>query len=146
MGLTAGLVPPRVEAQAKAGLLALVEHAVAEGWSLRRAAATLGLDHVWVLRWQTRACLGELADRRPGPDTPVHALLDWERAAIVKLAEQWGEIDRSHRKLAHRGSRLGVVHVSESTVLRVLAAEGITLPAPGGASQHRRGRGRTGPS
>ena len=40
----------------------------------------------------------------------------------------WGEIDRSHRKLAHRGSRLGLVHVSESTVLRVLAAEGIALP------------------
>ena len=40
----------------------------------------------------------------------------------------WGEIDRSHRKLAHRGSRLDLVHVSESTVLRVLAAEGIALP------------------
>ena len=60
----------------------------------------------------------------------MHALLDWERAAILKLAEEWGEVDRSHRKLAHCGSRLGVVHVSESTVLRVLAAEGLTLPAP----------------
>ena len=40
----------------------------------------------------------------------------------------WGEIDRSHRKLAHRGSRLDLVHVSESTVLRVLTAEGIALP------------------
>jgi transposase InsO family protein len=60
----------------------------------------------------------------------VHVLLDDERAVIVKLSEEWGEIDRSHRKLAHRGSRLGLVHVSESTVLRVLAAEGIVLPAP----------------
>jgi len=44
------------------------------------------------------------------------------------LFQAWGEIDRSHRKLAHRGSRLDLVHVSESTVLRVLAAEGIALP------------------
>jgi putative transposase len=131
LGLTAGLVPPRVDAEVKAGLLDLVGHAVNQGgWSLRRAAAALGLDHVRVLRWQTRARVGALADRRPGPDIPVHALLDWERAAILKLAEEWGEVDRSHRKLAHRGSRLGVVHVSESTVLRVLAAEGLTLPAP----------------
>jgi putative transposase len=59
----------------------------------------------------------------------VHALLDWERDAIVKLAEDWGEIDRSHRKLAHRGSRLEIVHVSESTVWRVLVAAGVILPA-----------------
>jgi hypothetical protein len=51
---------------------------------------------------------------------PLHALLDHERAAIIKLTEEWGEIDRSHRKLAHRGSRLGVVHVRESTAGRVL--------------------------
>lgn len=37
---------------------------------------------------------------------------------------------RSHRKLAHRGSRLGLVQVSESTVRRVLTAEGMALPAP----------------
>ena len=37
-------------------------------------------------------------------------------------------MDRSHRKLAHRGSRLELVHVSESTVRRVLAVEGYVLP------------------
>jgi hypothetical protein len=26
---------------------------------------------------------------------PLQALLDWERAAIVKVAEEWGEVDRS---------------------------------------------------
>ncbi len=132
MGLTAGLVPPRVDASVKAGLLALVEHAMSVGgWSLRRAAGTLGLDHVRVLRWQTRAALGRLDDARPGPDTPLHALLDWEKAAIVKLAEEWGEVDLSHRKLAHRGSRLDLVHVSESTLLRVLVTAGVHLPARG---------------
>jgi putative transposase len=46
----------------------------------------------------------------------------------VALFEAWGEIDRSHRKLAHRGSRLGLVHVSEATLRRVLAAGGLVLP------------------
>lgn len=129
MGLTAGPVPPRADATVKAGLLALVAHAQAEGgWSLRKAAAALGLDHVRVLRWLDRAAADRLVDAKPGPDVPLHALLDWERAAIVKLAEQWADIDRSHRKLAHRGSRLEMVYVSESTVLRVLIAEGVHLP------------------
>lgn len=117
-----------MDACVKAGLLALVEHAIDEGgWSLRRVCALLGIDVVRVLRWLDRRALGQLADTRPDI-TPLHALLDGERAAIVALYEVWGEIDRSHRKLAHRGSRLGVVHVWESTVLRVLAAEGLVLP------------------
>lgn len=118
-----------MDADVKAGLLALVEHGVTAGqWSSRRAAATVGLDHTRLLRWTVRAGLGRLADAKPGPHVPVHALLDWEREAIVKVAEEWGEVDRSHRKLAHRGSRLGVVHLSESTVLRVLEAAGMRLP------------------
>lgn len=131
MGLTAGLVPPRVDADVKAGLLELVAHAHREGgWSLRRSAALLGIEHTRLLRWTTRALDDRLTDARPGPDSAVHALLDWERAAILGLAEGWGEIDRSHRKLAHRGSRLGLVHVSESTCWRVLLAAGVILPAP----------------
>jgi transposase InsO family protein len=118
-----------VHADVKAGLLDLIEHAQTEaGWSLRKAAGTLGLDHVRVLRWLDRAAAGRLADAKPGPLVALHALLDWERAAIVKLAAEWGDIDRSHRKLAHRGSRLDLVYVSESTVLRVLVAEGVALP------------------
>jgi transposase InsO family protein len=118
-----------VDAHVKAGLLKLVAHANAEGgWSGRKAAACLGLDHARVLRWRERAASDRLVDAVPGPEVPVHALLDWERAAIVKLADEWGEVDRSHRKLAHRGSRLELVYVSESTVLRVLLAEGVHLP------------------
>jgi transposase InsO family protein len=130
LGLTAGLVPPRVDAPVKAGLLDLVAHAHREaGWSLRRSAGVLGIEHTRLLRWVTRAAEDRLADAKPGPDIPAHALLDWEREAIIQLSEQWGEIDRSHRKLAHRGSRLDIVHVSESTVWRVLVAAGIVLPA-----------------
>ena len=58
----------------------------------------------------------------------VHALRPEEIAAILALADEWGEIDGSHRKLAHRGSYLGRVWVSEATVLRVLLAHGRRLP------------------
>lgn len=127
MGLSAGPVPSRVEEHVKAGLLDLVDHAVDSGWSRRRAAELLGLDHVRCARWAARRSVGELADRAPGGH-PLHGLLEGERATIVELFEVWGDIDRSHRKLAHRGTRLGLVHVSESTVRRVLAAEGLVLP------------------
>jgi transposase InsO family protein len=123
----AGPVPVRVNAQVKAGLLDLVAHAVERGWSVRRACALLGLDHARYHHWSVRAAAGRLDDLAPGGH-PLHGLLDWERAAILQLFEAWGGIDRSHRKLAHRGSRIELVHVSESTVRRVLAAEGLVLP------------------
>jgi transposase InsO family protein len=56
--------------------------------------------------------------------------LEVERAAVVDLFEGWAGIDRSHRKLAARGSRLELVHVSASTVRRILAAEGLVLQGP----------------
>jgi transposase InsO family protein len=119
-----------VDAPVKQGLLDLVAYAHAEaGWSLRQSASALGVERTRLLRCAARAIEERLTDAKPGPETPVHALLDWERDAILELAEAWGEVDRSHRKLAHRGSRLKLVHVSESTVWRVLVAAGIVLPA-----------------
>jgi transposase InsO family protein len=115
-----------VDAEVKAGLLALLAHAAEAGWANGRACALLGLDRERARRWRLRAEDGRLQDARPGG--AVHGLLPGEREAILSLAEAWGLVDRSHRKLAHRGSRLDLVHVSESTVLRVLAAEGLVLP------------------
>jgi transposase InsO family protein len=51
-------------------------------------------------------------------------------SAILELFEAWGDVDRSHRKLAHRGSYLGLVWVSPATVRRVLAAHGLVLKRP----------------
>ena len=49
----------------------------------------------------------------------------------MQIAEGWAEVDRSHRKLAHRGSRLEAFsYASESTVLRVLREAGLRLPGP----------------
>lgn len=60
----------------------------------------------------------------------MHGLLENEVAEVVALFDEWAEIDRSHRKLAHRGSYLGRVWVSPASVRRVLAAHGLVLRAP----------------
>jgi len=50
----------------------------------------------------------------------MHSLLPEEAEQVLALFDEWGETDRSHRKLAHRGSYLGRVWVSPSSVRRVL--------------------------
>ncbi|KAA8946933.1 hypothetical protein [Mycobacterium sp.] len=103
MGLTAGPVPPRVDATVKAGILDLIDHAVSHGWSARAACEVIGLDDTRAARWADRRAEDRLDDLTPGGH-PVHGLLAWERQAIVALHAEWGERDRSHRKLAHRGN------------------------------------------
>ncbi len=132
MGLS-GRVPRRVDAATKSGLLELVDGAVEAGWPVRRAARTLELTEGRVWRWLHRRAHASLADRRPGGN-PLHGLLADEIDAIVALFHDWGDIDRSHRKLAHRGSYLGRVWVSPSSVRRILAEQGLMLkqrPRPG---------------
>jgi integrase len=83
-----------------------------------------------VHRWRARhRRAGTLVDRAPGGN-PVHGILPDEIDAILAVAERWGPIDRSHRKLAHRGSYEGLVWVAPSTFRRVLAAHGLVLPEP----------------
>ncbi|CAN5227096.1 hypothetical protein BH09ACT12_BH09ACT12_04220 [soil metagenome] len=118
MGLS-GRVPRRVDAATKAGLLDLLDEALAAGWTLRSATTVLDLGEVRAHRWYARRARASLADRAPG-GTPLHTILEEERQAILALYDEWGTTDRSHRKLAHRGSYLGRVWVSPSTVRRVL--------------------------
>lgn len=131
MGLNAGPVPARVTGPAKQALLGLVADASSGGFSLRQACGWLRVNHSRVLQWQDRDARGLGLDDQPaGPPTGevLHALLDWEKDAIVVLAKNWERVDLSHRKLAHRGSRLDIVYVSESSVLRVLTEAGVRLP------------------
>ena len=121
-----GPIPARVEGAAKTGLLELIDQATAQGWPLSRVCSLLQLDRVRVYRWQARRAAGSLEDR-PGGGNPIHGLLGWEDDAIVELFDDWGPVDLSHRKLAHRGSYLGRVWVSASTVDRVLARHGLCL-------------------
>ncbi len=127
LGLS-GRVPRRVDAATKAALLDLLEEAGATGWPLRRACLVLDLPELRAYRWLGRRAAGTLADRRPGQ--AVHGLLADEAAAIVALFHEWGEVDRSHRKRAHRGSYRSRGWVSSSSVRRVLAAQGLRLRPP----------------
>ena len=112
-------------------MLKQVEEAVAEGFSQAWVCSLWSVSDDRVHRWRQRlSATGTLIDQAPG-GSPTHGILPWEAQAILDLAETWGEVDRSHRKLAHRGSYTETVWVSPSTVRRVLAAHGLVLPEPG---------------
>lgn len=120
-----GPVPPRVDGRVKAGLLELLDEAVEGGWPAARACSVLELDERRARRWRGRS---DLDDAMPG--RAVHGLMPSEVEAIVEVFERFGDVDRSYRKLAHRGSYEALVWVSESSMYRVLAAQGLVLPAP----------------
>ena len=117
-----------MSAQTKLELLGLIDRAVADGWAHARACRVLDLADSRAYHWRARLRdTGTLEDRDPGGGA-VHGLLEWEEQAILDLIEQWGPVDRSHRKLAHRGSYTGTVFVSPSTVLRVALKHRVHLP------------------
>jgi putative transposase len=115
----------------------LIDQATGAGWEHRRACAYLELAESRAWRWWERREAGRLEDR-PAGGRPVHGLLADERDAIIKLFDAWGETDRSHRKLAHRGSYEQLVWVSPATVRRVLAANGLVLRRPRRAGRSER--------
>jgi transposase InsO family protein len=122
-----------VDQATKAGLLDLLEQACGQGWTVRAVCQVLVVSEPRVYRWLGRRAADQLADQAPG-GSPMHGLLDWEVAEIVRLFDEWGEVDRSHRKLAYRGSYLERVWVSPASVRRVLEREGLRvrpLPRPG---------------
>lgn len=126
MGLS-GPLPARVPAETKELVLKTVDDAVAEGFAHRWATSLWQVSDDRVHRWRLRRLhVGTLDDLAPG-GTAMHALLASEIDAIMAVVEQWGPIDGSHRKLAHRGSYIDAVWVSPSTLRRVLAAQGLTL-------------------
>ncbi|MGH8997316.1 MAG: transposase [Acidimicrobiales bacterium] len=111
-------------------MLKTVDDAVAAGFAQSWVAGLWAVSDDRVSRWRSRRrAVGTLVDRAPGGQ-PSHGITPGEEAAILELAEQWGPVDRSHRKLAHRGSYTDTVWVSPSTVRRVLAAHGLVLPEP----------------
>jgi len=117
-----------VSAETKLELLGLIDSAVRDGWAHTRACGVLDLQDVRAHRWRARLReTGSLEDGRPVGDA-VHRLLASEEQAILDLIERWGWVDRSHRKLAHRGSYTGVVFVSPSTLLRVALKNRVALP------------------
>ena len=117
-----------MSAGAKLELLGLIDRAVGDGWAHARACRVLDLADVRAHRWRARLReTGSLEDQDPGGGA-VHGILGWEEQAILCLIETWGWVDRSHRKIAHRGSYTGSVFVSPSTVLRVALKHKVVLP------------------
>ena len=117
-----------MSAEIKLELLGLIDGAVADGWAHARACRVLDLADSRAHHWRQRLRdTGTLEDRDPGGGA-VHGILPREEQAILELIEEWGWVDRSHRKLAHRGSYTGVVFVSPSTVLRVALKHQVQLP------------------
>ncbi|MDH4076664.1 MAG: hypothetical protein OEW29_12060 [Acidimicrobiia bacterium] len=100
---------------------------MAAGWPAERAARLLGIDQRRLRRWRLRRLAGTLIDQRPGGN-PLHRILPTEEQTVLDLIETWGPMDRSHRKLAHRGSYLRLVWVSPSTVRRIAQKHRISLP------------------
>lgn len=111
-----------MDAATKQALLDLVESAVGAGWSRTAALGYLQLPSPRYYRWLARR--DRLEDLSPGGN-PVHGLLDDEVSEILAVFDQWGDVDRSHRKLAHRGSYEHRFWASPATVLRVLTAAGL---------------------
>jgi len=122
-----GPVPARVEGAVKAELLTIIDDAVTAGWTATRACTVLGLDRQRAWRWHTRRQGGLTLDDVASGGHPIHGLLDWEETEILALFDEWSDVDRSHRKLAHRGSYEQRVWVSPSTVDRVLARHNMHL-------------------
>ena len=117
-----------MSAETKLELLGLIDGALADGWAHTRACRVLDLPDSRAHHWRQRLReTGSLEDRDSGGGA-VHGILDWEEQAILELIETWGWVDRSHRKLAHRGSYTGTVFVSPSTLLRVALKHRVTLP------------------
>ncbi|MFT3852448.1 MAG: integrase core domain-containing protein [Ilumatobacteraceae bacterium] len=127
LGLT-GALPARVPADVKELVLKTVDDAVAGGFAHSWVCSLWQVSDDRVHRWRARRRdVGTLADRAPGGH-PAHGILPAEIDAILEIVERWGPIDRSHRKLAHRGSYEGLVWVAPSTFRRVLAAHGLVVP------------------
>lgn len=137
MGLS-GRVPGRVEAATKTALIGLVEGAVAGGWSARRACRYLELSQRRLERWQHRIVSGVGLDDHSSGGNPVHGITPAEEAEIVAVFSEWSDIDRSHRKLAYRGSWLNRFWADPSTVRRVLERRDLRFRRPKGPGRSQR--------
>ena len=129
MGLS-GRIPARLDEATKTAVIDLVEQAETAGWSTAATCRYLELSRRRLQRWRHRRSAGRsLADRAPGGN-PIHGITPAEEDEIVAVFHEWSTIDRSHRKLAHRGSWLGRFWVDPSTVRRVLARRELVFHPP----------------
>ena len=94
--------------------------------SKKKVCEILKLNRSRYYRWKSRYeehGFAGLKDKKPTPNGPVHSLLDEEKEAIIEHALD--NPDTRHRKLAYELQNEDIVHVSPSSVYRVLKAEGL---------------------
>ena len=119
-------------------ILGLLDEAVADGARLAPACEVVGMDPRTVQRWR-RQGVGD--DRRAGPLTkPKSALSGTERARVLNLVNSPEYRDKSPKQIVPLLADRGEYVASESTVYRILRAEGqlkhrATSEAP--AKRHR---------
>ena len=125
------------------GLLELIAETTAAGWSFSAPAGCSGLSNVAPATGSSARAAG-CSRIEAGRDGGAWAAPGARSRRSSSSPGEWGEIDGSHRKLAHRGSYLARVWVSPSTVLRVLLE--LRPPAPFRAPSEigQASRGRTG--
>lgn len=111
-------------------LLDLVNQAVTAGWSMGAACDYLDISQRRVERWRECVSCGQALDDRAPGGNPVHGLTPGEKAEIVAVYNEWADIDRSHRKLAHRGSWLNRFWADPTTVKHVLEQADLRFKAP----------------
>src|SRR5262245_47325157 len=103
-------------------ILGLVRAAMSEGARQSAACAILGIDPRTVERWKAQP-VGN--DRRAGPrQTPSNKLTDAERRTILETVNQPEYADRSPKEIVPMLADKGVYLGSESSVYRILRAEG----------------------
>lgn len=103
-------------------ILDLLEEAVRAGARRERACDVLGLTERSVQRW-TRADVGD--DGRAGPRTrPANALTPAERAKVLEVVNSPEYRDLPPKQVVPRLADAGRYVASESTIYRILRAEG----------------------
>jgi len=113
-----------VSAHEKGEILSLVADS---GLPRRRALRELGLPKSTFYRWLRRQAEGRLHDKKGGSPTPWNKLRPEEEERILSLARASPEL--SAQQFALRIVDSEDLHVSESTVFRILKREGLIKPA-----------------
>jgi len=118
-----------VRLEQKVDILSMTEQAKEKGVSITRSCALWRIERRRVVRWRSKEKDGEsLANRKPGPRYPSHALLPEEKTAVVEMAKKEAYADLSHRILTATAWDLDLFFVSFSSVYRILrSAKMITM-------------------
>ena len=124
---------PSVTPEAKLELVRAVAEAQSQGMEVQQACEVLKLSRRAYYAWlggrnPGDLTLADLSLRAGEARSSPQRITELERDAIVAAAQDEAKVDLHHRKLAHTLGREEGVYISESTVFRVLKAEGLVAP------------------